>query len=63
MVSGWAPRCSDGANHDRTGVFAMKGAPDQPTGNVEGLKLVDVGPTIVSLFGIDALEGDTRSFV
>ena len=53
----------DGANHDRTGVFAMKGAPDQPTGNVEGLKLVDVGPTIVSLFGIDALEGDTRSFV
>ena len=53
----------DGANHDRTGVFAMKGAPDQPTGNVEGLKLVDVGPMIVSLFGIDALEGDTRSFV
>jgi hypothetical protein len=44
-------------------VFAMRGAPDQPTGNVEGLKLVDVGPTIVSLFGIDALEGDTRSFV
>jgi hypothetical protein len=42
----------------------MKGAPGQPTGKVEGLELVDVGPTIVSLFGIEALGGETsRSFV
>jgi hypothetical protein len=31
---------------------------------VEGLNLVDVGPTIVSLFGIEALQGVTsRSFL
>jgi predicted AlkP superfamily phosphohydrolase/phosphomutase len=54
----------DGANHDRTGIFAMKGSPGQPTGNVEGLNLVDVGPTILSMYGIDALDGDTsRSFL
>jgi predicted AlkP superfamily phosphohydrolase/phosphomutase len=54
----------DGANHDRTGVFAMKGAPEQPTGKVEGLKLVDVGPSILSLYGIEALEGAiSRSFL
>ena len=47
----------DGANHDRTGVFAMKGAPGQPNGKVEGLNLVDVGPTILSLYGIDAIRG------
>ena len=54
----------DGANHDRTGVFAMKGSPGQPTGKVEGLNLVNVGPTILSMFGIDAPEGETsRSFL
>jgi predicted AlkP superfamily phosphohydrolase/phosphomutase len=54
----------DGANHDRTGIFAMKGAPGQPVGRVEGLELVDVGPTITSLYGIDAPEGSTsRSFL
>jgi predicted AlkP superfamily phosphohydrolase/phosphomutase len=54
----------DGANHDRTGIFAMKGAPGQPTGNVEGLNLVDVGPTILSMFGITAPDGETsRSFL
>ena len=53
----------DGANHDRTGVFVMKGAPGQPTGKVDGLGLVDTGPTILSLFGAEA-EGDaSRSFV
>ncbi len=36
----------DGANHDRTGIFAMKGLPGQPMGRVEGMNLVDVGPTI-----------------
>ncbi len=53
----------DGANHDRTGVFAMTGSPGQPTGKVEGLSLVDVGPTILSLFGIEEADGTSRSFV
>ena len=44
----------DGANHDRDGVFIMNGAPRQPTGKIEGLRLVDVGPTILSLYDIDA---------
>jgi hypothetical protein len=42
----------------------MKGAPGQPTGKVEGLKLVDVGPSILSLYGVEAPEGSTsRSFL
>jgi predicted AlkP superfamily phosphohydrolase/phosphomutase len=41
-------------------VFAMKGAPEQPMGRVEGLNLVDVGPTILSLYGID---DNGRSFL
>jgi predicted AlkP superfamily phosphohydrolase/phosphomutase len=54
----------DGANHDRDGVFIMTGAPDQPTGRVEGLQLVDVGPTILSLYGIEAPERAVgRSFL
>jgi len=53
----------DGANHDRTGVFAMKGAPDQPTGRVEGLSLVDVGPTILSLYGAEPQGAPSRSFL
>jgi predicted AlkP superfamily phosphohydrolase/phosphomutase len=54
----------DGANHDRTGVFAMTGAPNQPSGVVDGLRLVDVGPTILSLFGLDAPQGaQGRSFL
>ncbi len=53
----------DGANHDRTGVFAMTGSPGQPTGAVEGLSLVDVGPTILSLYGISEADGTSRSFL
>jgi predicted AlkP superfamily phosphohydrolase/phosphomutase len=41
----------DGANHDRTGIFAMSGLPGQPTGEQRGLNLVDVGPTIMKLYG------------
>jgi predicted AlkP superfamily phosphohydrolase/phosphomutase len=52
----------DGANHDRNGVFVMKGAPGQPNGAVDGLSLIDVGPTILSLFGVDGAGAD-RSFV
>ena len=54
----------DGANHDREGVFAMVGAPGQPSGRVDGLSLVDVGPTILSLYGIEPPEGaEGRSFL
>jgi predicted AlkP superfamily phosphohydrolase/phosphomutase len=54
----------DGANHDRDGVFTMVGAPGQPTGRVEGLNLVDVGPTVLSLFGLEAPEDAVgRSFL
>jgi predicted AlkP superfamily phosphohydrolase/phosphomutase len=54
----------DGANHDRTGVFAMAGVPGQPSGVVDGLRLVDVGPTILSMFGLETPAGATgRSFL
>jgi predicted AlkP superfamily phosphohydrolase/phosphomutase len=54
----------DGANHDRTGVFAMVGAPNQPMGRVDGLSLIDVGPTILSLYDMPPLEGAVgRSFL
>jgi predicted AlkP superfamily phosphohydrolase/phosphomutase len=54
----------DGANHDRAGVFAMAGLRGQPMGEVEGLNLVDVGPTILKLFGLDAPTGAVgRSFL
>jgi predicted AlkP superfamily phosphohydrolase/phosphomutase len=52
----------DGANHDRNGVFVMKGAPGQPRGSVDGLNLTDVGPTILSLCGVHG-AGSARSFV
>jgi predicted AlkP superfamily phosphohydrolase/phosphomutase len=54
----------DGANHDRNGVWAMAGLPGQATGEVTGLNLVDVGPSILSMYGIDAPEGAVgRSFL
>jgi predicted AlkP superfamily phosphohydrolase/phosphomutase len=54
----------DGANHDRAGIFAMTGLPGQPTGEVQGLKLVDVGPSILRLYGLEAPEGAVgRSFL
>ena len=54
----------DGANHDRDGVLVMTGAPGQREGRVDGLRLVDVGPTILSMYGIDAPEGAVgRSFL
>lgn len=54
----------DGANHDRAGIFAMAGAPGQPTGEVAGLRLVDVGPSILRLYGLEAPEGAVgRSFL
>ena len=54
----------DNANHDRTGVFAMAGLPGQPTGEQQGLSLVDVGPTIMQLYGGAVPEGAVgRSFL
>jgi predicted AlkP superfamily phosphohydrolase/phosphomutase len=48
---------TDGANHDRSAFFAMAGAAEQPTGKVDGLKLVDVGPSILELYGMQAPMG------
>jgi predicted AlkP superfamily phosphohydrolase/phosphomutase len=54
----------DGANHDRNGIFVMNGHPGQRTGMAEGLRLVDVGPSILSLYDIEAPEGAVgRSFL
>jgi predicted AlkP superfamily phosphohydrolase/phosphomutase len=47
----------DGANHDRNGVFAMAGVPGQSVGRKEGLRLIDVGPTILKLYGIEPPQG------
>ena len=47
----------DGANHDKTGVFVLKDLPGQPTGRAEGLNLVDVGPTLMKLYGLPIPEG------
>jgi predicted AlkP superfamily phosphohydrolase/phosphomutase len=54
----------DGANHDRSGVFVMAGLPGQPVGRREGLRLLDVGTTILSLYGLELPEGSRgRSFL
>jgi predicted AlkP superfamily phosphohydrolase/phosphomutase len=54
----------DGANHDRTGVFVMAGAPGQATGRMDGLRLIDVGPSILSLYDIATPDGaQGRSFL
>jgi predicted AlkP superfamily phosphohydrolase/phosphomutase len=54
----------DGANHDRAGILVMTGLPGQPTGRVEGLSLVDVGPTVMRMFDIETPEGAAgRSFL
>ena len=54
----------DGANHDRTGIFAMAGAPGQPVGRRNGMRLIDVGPSILSLYGVGLPEGTQgRSFL
>ena len=47
----------DGANHDKLGVFAMRGLPDQPTGLQQDLRLIDVGPTLMKLYGLPEPEG------
>jgi predicted AlkP superfamily phosphohydrolase/phosphomutase len=54
----------DGANHDRDGIFAMTGLSGQQMGKVDGLSLVDVGPSILKLYDVEAPEGVVgRSFL
>jgi predicted AlkP superfamily phosphohydrolase/phosphomutase len=47
----------DGANHDKKGVFALRGLEGQATGRTEGMKLIDVGPTLMKLYGLPEPEG------
>jgi predicted AlkP superfamily phosphohydrolase/phosphomutase len=47
----------DGANHDKKGVFALTNLPGQPTGPAEDLNLIDVGPTLIKLYGLSEPEG------
>ena len=50
----------DGANHDKRGVFAISGLDGVEHGKAADLRLVDVGPTIMKLFGLslpERLEG------
>jgi predicted AlkP superfamily phosphohydrolase/phosphomutase len=55
---------TDGANHDRTAFFAMKNLPGQQAGVVDGMNLVDVGPSILSIYDIEAPAGAVgRSFL
>jgi predicted AlkP superfamily phosphohydrolase/phosphomutase len=54
----------DGANHDKMGVFALTGLEGQPTGRQEGLSLLDVGPTLMKIYGLPEPEGvQGRSFL
>jgi hypothetical protein len=42
----------------------MTGLPGQRTGEVKGLNLIDVGPSILKLYGIEPPEGAVgRSFL
>ncbi|MGH2652906.1 MAG: alkaline phosphatase family protein [Actinomycetota bacterium] len=47
----------DGANHDKQGVFALSGLEGQPVGETAGLRLIDVGPTLMKLYGLPEPEG------
>ena len=47
----------DGANHDRAGIFVMKGVPNQPMGYTERMRLIDVGPTILGIYEMEPTEG------
>jgi predicted AlkP superfamily phosphohydrolase/phosphomutase len=47
----------DGANHDVNGVFVLRGLDGQPTGRTDGLNLIDVGPTLMKLYGLPEPEG------
>lgn len=42
----------DGANHDRFGVFALSNLEGVGAQEADGLQLVDVGPTLMKLYGV-----------
>jgi predicted AlkP superfamily phosphohydrolase/phosphomutase len=46
----------DDANHSRYGTFIWRGPGVQP-GRREGLRLIDVAPTVLALFGLAGTEG------
>ena len=46
----------DDANHARDGLFIMAGA-GLPAGRRDGLRLLDIAPTILDLFGFPPLDG------
>jgi len=47
----------DDANHAEYGIFIMHNPDGAPKGRLEGLHIVDCGPTVLSLLGID-IPGD-----
>ncbi len=47
----------DGANHDTRGVLALSNLQGLRPGGMEGLRLLDVGPTLMKLFGVPVPEG------
>jgi predicted AlkP superfamily phosphohydrolase/phosphomutase len=52
----------DDANHDVYGIFIMKGPSTKTPGQREGLKLIDVAPTVLDLMGIE-IPGDMEGRV
>jgi predicted AlkP superfamily phosphohydrolase/phosphomutase len=48
---------SDEANHAEHGIFIMNNAPDQQTGEKQGLHLWDVHSTILDLFDLEPAQG------
>ncbi len=47
----------DEANHAELGIFIMNNAPDQATGEKQGMHLWDVHSTILDLFGLEPAPG------
>ncbi|HEY8427411.1 MAG TPA: alkaline phosphatase family protein [Sandaracinaceae bacterium] len=50
-------RRPDGANHDWDGIFVAAGAGVSARGELAGLSIFDVGPTILSLMGVAVPDG------
>ncbi len=46
-------RRQDGCNHDWDGIFVAAGAGVEARGELAGLSIHDVGPTVLALFGVD----------
>ncbi len=50
-------RRPDGANHDWDGIFVAAGSGVRARGELAGLSIHDVGPTILALMGVDVPSG------